>query len=434
MEKLTVLLVGGGGREHALAKKISESPRLGKLYIAPGNPGTATLGENVPIKATALDELALFAEQNNVNLTIVGPDDPLAEGIVDVFKARGLRIFGPEKSAAKLESSKAFAKDFMNAHAIPTASFQIFNEYEKARAYIETQIFPLVVKASGLALGKGVFICATLEEADEALKKIMIDQAFGEAGSQVVIEEYLDGMEISTHAFCDGRTFRMFPTSQDHKRALDDDQGENTGGMGTIAPLPFVSDAEIEIVAESVVRPVLAGMKEVGAPYTGVLYPGLMMTTRGPRVLEFNARFGDPETQVYMRLLKTDILDIVDACIDGTLSELDIEWYPGFAACLVLASGGYPGKYAKGKKITGISKAEALPEVVVFHAGTSMEKGKLVTSGGRVLGVSAVADTLEEALARAYQAAALIHFDDMYYRRDIGKRALGVGGGERSGL
>lgn len=421
-----VLLVGSGGREHALAWKLTQSPRIGKLYIAPGNGGTRLVGENVPIGVMQFNELADFADEKKVDLTVVGPDDPLVAGIVDVFRDRKLRVWGPSKVAARIEGSKAFSKQLMRDAGIPTADFKVFMDYEEAVAHVREKGMPIVIKASGLALGKGVYVCRTLREAEIALKEIMIDRILHDAGKQVVIEQYLDGQEVSIHALSDGKTYRIFPVSQDHKPIGEGDTGKNTGGMGVIAPVPWVtSDALLDIELR-IVQPTLAALEKQGATFSGILYPGLKMSSDGIKVLEFNARFGDPECQVYMRLLKTDILDLLEACVDGTLAEKEIVWGAGFAVNVVIASGGYPDEYKKDLPITGIEEAEKVPNVVVFHAGTKFDGG-LKTSGGRVLGISAIGDTLKEALDRAYEAAEKIQFEGKYYRRDIGAKALTVG-------
>lgn len=425
ISKQNILIVGGGGREHAVGWKVKQSPRCGALYFAPGNAGTAELGTNIAIDATDILGLIEFAKATSINLTLALPDDPLSLGIVDSFEAVGLRIFGPTKEASQLESSKAFAKHFMESHNLPTASFKTFTSYPAAEEYLNTQAFPLVIKASGLALGKGVVICQDIAEARATLDSMLVQKTFGDAGSVVVIEEFMTGPEISTHAFSDGQTYKLFPISQDHKKAGEGDTGLNTGGMGTITPLPFVDQELLATIENQIVAPTLDAMQKSGAPFKGVLYPGLMLTPTGPKLLEYNARFGDPETQIYMRLLETDLLDIVDACIDQTLHELDITWSTMAACNIVLASGGYPGKYEKGKVISGIADAEADPDIIVFHAGTIMNEGQLVTNGGRVLGVSAVAPTLQEALDKAYSAIPKISFEGMQYRTDIGKKALG---------
>ena len=424
MQKLTVLLIGSGGREHALAWKLAQSPRLGKLYIAPGNAGTTELGENVHIAASDIQTLLAFAKERSVDLVVVGPDDPLSLGIVDVFRAENIAIFGPTKAAAKLEWSKAFAKEFMERHDIPTAHSETFRNFEKAVAYADNQDYPLVIKASGLALGKGVVIVQNRHEALETLRQMMVDKIFGAAGNEVVIEEFLIGTEISIHAVSDGNTCRIFPSSQDHKRAHDDDQGPNTGGMGTVSPLPFISIDMLARIDEEIVTPTLAGMAEDGVPFTGLLYPGIIITEDGPKVIEYNARFGDPETQVYMRLLDSDLLDMLEACALGTLGDMDVKWKHEYAANIVLASGGYPGTYEKGKVVTGLLHAEEDPNVVVFHAGTHKQGSDIVTSGGRVFGISAVGRTMQEALDIAYEAADKIHYWGKQYRKDIGKKAL----------
>ncbi|MBI2056450.1 MAG: phosphoribosylamine--glycine ligase [Candidatus Sungbacteria bacterium] len=421
--KQNVLIIGSGGREHALAWKLAQSPRIGKLFVAPGNGGTCQVAENIPIEATDIDGLVQFAEKNEIGLTVVGPDDPLALGIVDAFRARGLRIFGPTRAAAEIESSKAFAKELMSEAEVPTASFRIFLKHDEALAYIHEHGAPIVVKASGLALGKGVYVCKTLAQAETALSEIMLDHVHKNAGDEVVVEEFLDGQEISIHAFCDGKTFVLLPPAQDHKPIRDGDEGKNTGGMGTIAPVSWVSADMLQTFGQQIVRPTLEMLAKRGRRFTGLLYPGLKMTSSGPKVLEFNARFGDPETQSYLRLLKTDLLDILETCVDGTLAELVIEWHSGFAACVVIASGGYPDEYKKGVPLRGVAEAERVSSVVVFHAGTSFED-ELKTSGGRVLGVSATSDTLRNALDRAYEAAQLIQFEGMQYRHDIGAKAL----------
>lgn len=419
-----VLLVGSGGREHALAWKLKQSPRIGKLYIAPGNGGTRNVGENVPIGATEFDKLADFATEKKIGLTVVGPDDAFAGGVVDIFRSRGLRIWGPTKAGAQIEGSKAFSKTLMREAGIPTADFAVFTNHDEAMRYVHEKGVPIVVKASGLALGKGVYVCETMEEAELALKEMMLDHVFKDAGTQVVIESFLDGPEVSIHVLSDGNTYKIFPTSQDHKRALDNDEGKNTGGMGVIGPVPFVSDADIADIDKRIVRPTFDAFTKMGIRFSGLLYPGLKLTSMGPKVLEYNARFGDPECQVYMRLMKTDILDVLEACVDGTLDKQPLEWNAGFAVNVVVASGGYPDAYKKGLPITGIEEAEKVEGVVVFHAGTSYDS-TLKTSGGRVLGVSAVGATLKGALDKAYQAAEKIQFEGKYYRTDIGKKALG---------
>lgn len=414
-----VLVIGNGGREHALAWKIAQSPRSGKLYVAPGNGGTRDIAENIAVEATNTKGLVRFAEKNSIDLTVVGPDDPLALGVVDVFQSRGLRIFGPTRAAAQIEASKAFAKRLMRDNGIPTAPFRIFRKYSNALDYVRKHGAPIVVKASGLALGKGAYPCKTLVEAEKALAEIMLERAHKQAGNEVIVEEFLDGQEVSIHAFCDGKTSVLLPTAQDHKQIFDGDKGKNTGGMGTITPVPWVNAKILRNVNEQIVRPALQALTEKKRSFTGCFYPGLKMTNEGPKVLEYNARFGDPETQSYMRLLKTDLLDVLDACVDGKLAELAIEWYPCFAVCIVLASGGYPGNYEKGIPIFGVEEADRIPGIVVFHAGT-MYGNQLRTSGGRVLGVTAVGETLQKALNQAYEAIRCIRFKGMQFRKDIG--------------
>lgn len=421
-----VLIIGSGGREHALAWKLAQSPRIGKLYVAPGNGGTRDIAENIAIEATDAKGLARFAEKNSINLTVVGPDDPLALGVVDVFQSHGLRIFGPTRAAAQIEASKAFAKRLMRDSNIPTAPFRIFRKHESALEYVRKHGVPIVVKASGLALGKGAYPCKTLAKAEKALAEIMLERAYKQAGNEVIIEEFLNGQEVSIHALCDGKTSILLPTAQDHKPIFDGDKGKNTGGMGTIAPVPWVTDQTLREVNEQIVRSTLQALVKKGKPFTGCLYPGLKMTDEGPKVLEYNARFGDPETQSYTRLLKTDLLDVLDACVDGKLADLAVEWNSGFAVCIVLASGGYPGKYKKEIPISGIAEAEKIPSVVVFHAGTVCSD-QLRTSGGRVLGVTAVGETLQVALDRAYEAVRQIKFKGMQYRKDIGAKAITMG-------
>jgi phosphoribosylamine---glycine ligase len=423
---LKILIIGSGGREHAIGWKIAKSPRCGQLYFAPGNGGTASLGINVDIKGTEIQKLIEFVKNEKIDLTLAIPDDPLALGIVDEFQKENLRIFGPTKKASQLESSKAFAKNFMARNNLPTARFKVFTEINKALEYLDTQNLPIVVKASGLALGKGVIIAQTKKEAEKALDDILVKKLFGEAGKEVVIEEFLTGPEISTHAFSDGKTFSVFPTSQDHKRIGEGDTGSNTGGMGTIAPLPFVDEELFEKIKEDIVLKTLEAMNYENNLFIGVIYPGLMLTKDGPKILEYNARFGDPETQTYMRLLETDLLDIVDVCIDGNLAELKINWKLLSACNIVLASGGYPGNYEKGKIISGITEAEKFEDIIVFQAGTKLENNNLITNGGRVLGVTATGQNLEEALKKAYEAVKKISFEGMQYRKDIGKKALAI--------
>ena len=433
--KQKILIIGSGGREHAIGWKLKQSPNAGELFFAPGNGGTVELGINIDIKATDISKLIEFVKKEKIDLTLAIPDDPLALGIVDEFKKENLRIWGPTKNAAQLEWSKAYAKNFMQRHNLPTAKFKVFSAeggsasggtgFEKANQYLETQSFPIVIKASGLALGKGVIVAETKDEAIEALNNILVKKVFGNAGNEVVIEEFLTGPEISTHAFSDGESYSILPTSQDHKRIGEGDMGLNTGGMGTIAPISFVSAEILKNIENTIIAPTLEGMKKENNPFLGLLYPGLMMTETGPKIIEFNSRFGDPETQTYLRLLDTDLLDIFNACVDKKLKDIEIKWKKCFACNIVLASGGYPEHYEKGKIISGIKDAEMQNDIVIFHAGTKLDKNSnLVTNGGRVLGVSATGETLKEALEKAYKAIEKISFEGMYYRKDIGKKTL----------
>jgi phosphoribosylamine--glycine ligase len=416
---MNILIIGGGGREHALAWKVRQSPRCTKLYIAPGNAGTAKEGENVAIDIKNNETVIDFAKEKKIDLVVVGPDDQLAQGMVDALMAARIKAFGPTKAAAKLEWSKAFAKDFMQRYQIPTAASRTFSSHDEASSYMRTVDFPQVIKADGLALGKGVVIAETREEAEETLKQFMQDGKFGTAGGSVVIEEYLEGTEVSIHAFCDGKTVKLFPVARDHKRVGDGDTGPNTGGMGTIVPVQQYSGF-IEEIKEKIVMPVIRGMTNEGTPFCGVLFPGLMVTKHGPKVLEFNARFGDPECESYMRLLKTDLVDIMLACIEGRLDKQEVRWSDEYVTTVMLASKGYPEKYEKGFPITGIEEAESDPSVIVYHAGTTLKGNQLVTNGGRVLGVSAVGESPEESKRRTYIATEKIKFDGVQYRRDIG--------------
>jgi len=429
---MRILVIGGGGREHAIVWKLAQSEHASKMWCAPGNAGIGQerLAKNdelvkcVGIGASELEKLASFAEDQKIDLTVVGPDDPLGLGIVDLFQARGLRVWGPNKQAARFEASKAFSQDFMERHGIPTAKAGTFSTPDDARAFAATMDGRCVIKADGLALGKGVLMCENQAEANAAVDQIMVDQAFGSAGANVVIQEYLEGIEVSLHALCDGTTARLFPTSQDHKRALDGDQGLNTGGMGTYSPAPFLSEAELLDVGAKVVDPWLKGCQAEGIDYRGIIYPGVMLTQSGPKVLEFNARFGDPETQVYLMRLKSDLVELFSACVDGTLAKETLEWSSQSAVCVVMASGGYPESYEKGKAISGLDEANAMTGVTVFHAGTKLSGEEIVTNGGRVLGVTAPGDDLASAMAAAYAAAEKIRFDGAHLRRDIGAKAF----------
>jgi len=420
---MKILVIGSGGREHALLWKLSQSPRVTSLLCAPGNAGTATIATNHSVAATDLSGLVALAKAEKVDLTIVGPDDPLAAGVVDLFQAQGLRVFGPVAAAARLEASKSFAKEFMMRHKIPTAGSATFSDSSAALAHCSTARYPLVVKADGLALGKGVVIAQTREEAEVAVRQSMIERVFGDAGATVVIEEFLTGPECSIHALVDGKGYTLFPDAKDHKRALDGDQGLNTGGMGTISPSRVVDAAMQERIRTEVLDPFVRGLAADNLHFSGMLFPGLMITPNGPKVLEFNCRFGDPETQSLVRRLKSDLLDLIEATIDGTLASVTPEWDDRAAVCIVLASGGYPGAIEKGKEISGIEAASSDPDVVVFHAGTALKDGDekvVVTNGGRVLGVTALGATLDEARAKAYAAAEKIRFEGKQLRRDIG--------------
>src|SRR3989344_2867797 len=418
-----VLVIGTYPREHAIAWKLKQSPRVGKVYVAPGNGGTGNVAENVPIGVMEFEKLADFAIEKKISLTVVGPENPLGEGIVDYFQGRGLRIWGPTKAAAQIESSKAFSKQLMADAGIPTAEFKVFMKHAEALAYVREKGAPIVIKVDGMVFGKGAYVCMTMDEAEDALKEIMLDNVH-KTSSKVVIEEFLDGQEISIHTISDGKTSVIFPTSQDHKTIGENDTGKMTGGMGAAAPISWVSKAELADIDTRIVELALLALAQKGSPLVGMLYPGLKMTSKGPKVLEFNALFGCPEAEVYMRLMKSDIFELFNACIDGTLTEFNMEWNPGFAATVIIASGGYPDEYKKGLPITGIEEAEKIPGVVVFHAGTRQANEQLVTDGGRVLSVSAVGKTLKEALDKAYEAVGKIHFEGIYFRRDIGAKAL----------
>jgi phosphoribosylamine--glycine ligase len=417
---MNVLVIGSGGREHALAWKLAQSPRVSKVFCAPGNPGVAQIGENVALPISDHAALIDFAKRKQIGLTVIGPDDALAAGIVDAFQAAGLRAFGPKAAAARLESSKAFAKNFMRRHGIPTADYREFTDSDEAREYCLTAKYPLVVKADGLALGKGVVIAHTPEEAELAIARSMDDAIFGEAGKRIVIEEFLVGVECSIHALIDGANYVLFPDCRDHKQAFDGGTGPNTGGMGTISPCGDIDDALEARIRTEILERFVAGAQADGLDFHGMLFPGLMLTAEGPKVLEFNCRWGDPETQSLVRRLRSDLVDLLEACIDGTLAAQAIEWDPRAAVCVILASGGYPGDYEKGIPITGIGQAENHPEVVVFHAGTTEKSGQLVTNGGRVLGVTALGTTLADARQAAYAAADEIHFANLHRRNDIG--------------
>jgi len=421
---MKILVVGGGGREHALVWKLSQSPRVEKIYCAPGNAGIARQAECVPVGAEDLSGLVALAREKQVDLTVVGPEAPLTLGLADRMAEAGLRVCGASQAAARIEGSKGFAKDLMKKYNIPTGGYEVFDDYDAARDYIAGTGGPLVVKADGLAAGKGVLLCQTTDEAYQALDQVMKDRAFGRAGDRVVIEEFLEGEEASFLVFTDGKNIKPLPTSQDHKAIFDNDQGPNTGGMGAYSPAPVVTAALHEEIMERVMKPTVAAMAAEGCPYQGVLYAGLMIGEKGPQVLEYNARFGDPEAQPLLMRLKTDLLDILEAILDERLDEVEVEWDDRVSMCLVLASGGYPGSYEKGKVITGLDEAEALDGVVVFHAGTTRNGGDIVTSGGRVLGVTALGRDVEEARERAYRAGDMIDWPGKYCRSDIGMKAI----------
>ncbi len=420
-----VLVVGGGGREQALAWKLLQSPKVDKVYVAPGNGGSRGDIENVAIKFDDVDGLLKFARDERIDFTVIGQEAASEAGVVDAFQEAGLSIFGPSKAAVKIESSKVLAKDLMASENIPTAQYKTFSDAEAALEYAKSRPLPVVVKADGLAEGKGVTVCQTVDDIEEAIDKTMVQKKFGAAGASVVIEDFLKGQEVSVHALCDGKTATIFPASQDHKQVDDGDQGPNTGGMGVIAPVPWVTMQHLEYVDQNVVQPALRGLAKQDAAFKGCLYPGLMIDGDDINVVEFNARFGDPEAEVYMRLLDSDLYDTLKACADGSLDPEAVRWSKDYAVTVIAASGGYPGKYEKGLPITGIEEAEKLDDIVVFHAGTALKDGQIVTNGGRVLNVTATGETLEAALAKAYEAIKLIKFDGMHYRTDIGKRAHG---------
>jgi len=421
---MKILVIGSGGREHALAWKLSRSPKVTKVYTAPGNPGTASVGENVLIPAENIAELKEFALSEKIDLTVVGPELPLTLGIADEFEEAGLKVFGPSRKAAEIEGSKIFSKELMQKYGIPTGHFKKFDNPEFARAYIETHEPPFVVKADGLAAGKGVIICQTRDEATSAVGLIMEDKAFGEAGVHIIIEEFLTGEEASLLAITDGRTVVPLAPAQDHKAIFDGDKGPNTGGMGAYSPAPVISPALADELMESVMRPTVAAMEKEGRPYRGVLYAGIMMTEKGPKVLEFNCRFGDPETQPIMMRLEDDLFDVLMAAVDGRLEGVELHWSPKTAVCVVMSAMGYPGEYLKGSTIEGLKNAAGIEDVVVFHAGTTTSHGRVVTSGGRVLGVTALGDSVQDAIDKAYRAVGRISWEGAYYRKDIGQKAL----------
>lgn len=420
---MKLLMIGGGGREHALIRKLKESPRVEKVYCAPGNGGISRDAECVAVSAMDVEGVVAFSKAQQIDLVFVAPDDPLAAGMVDALEAAGIRAFGPSRAAAEIESSKVFSKNLMKKYGIPTARYEVFDAPEKALAYIlEQNAWPAVIKADGLALGKGVVIAQNEAEAGEALRSMMEDKIFGESGNRVVVEEFLTGPEVSVLAFTDGETVKPMVSSMDHKRAYDGDRGPNTGGMGTISPNPYYTPEVAARCMEEIFLPTIRAMRQEGRPFRGCLYFGLMLTPDGPKVIEYNSRFGDPETQVVLPRLKTPLIDIVEAVVDGTLAQQEIEWSENACACVVMASGGYPKSYPKGLEITGLDEDGQLQGVTVYHAGTSYRDGRFYTAGGRVLGVTACGDTLEEALDRAYEGVRSIHFEGAHYRTDIGHK------------
>lgn len=429
---MKLLVLGSGGREHALVWKLAQSRHVTQMFVAPGNAGTAAERlaangapvQNVPIGAEDIPALVAWAQANRPDFTVVGPDGALGAGVVDAFQAAGFKIWGPNQRAAQFEASKVFSQDFMERHGIPTAKSGTFADPAAAKRFCATLGGRCAVKADGLALGKGVLLAGNVAEAERAVDEIMVDKAFGSAGARVVVQEFLEGMEISLHALCDGRTAKLFPTAQDHKRALDGDQGLNTGGMGTYSPAPFLTDAELADVGRQILNPWLAGCAADGIDFRGLLYPGVMLTKSGPKVIEFNARFGDPETQVYLPRLENDLVELLLASAEGRLADVELKWSANACVCVVLASGGYPGSYAKGKVIHGLDQANALPGVKVFHAGTATKDSQTITNGGRVLGVTAWAPTLRTARDQAYAAANVICFEGIQYRRDIAAKGL----------
>ena len=416
---MNILVVGSGGREHAICWKIAQSPLADKIYCAPGNAGIAQIAECVPIRAMEFEALADFAQEKKIDLTVIGMDDPLVGGIVDVFEQRGLTVFGPRKNAAILEGSKAFSKDLMHKYGIPTAAYATFEKAEDAEAYLRAAKFPIVLKADGLALGKGVLICETLEEALAGVREIMVDRKFGEAGSKLVIEEFMTGREVSVLTFTDGKTVREMASAQDHKRAGDGDTGLNTGGMGNFCPSPFYTDEIAALCREKIFRPTVDAMRAEGREFKGVIFFGLMLTADGPKVLEYNARFGDPEAQVVLPRMENDIVEVFLACVDGRLDQTELVFRPEACVCVMLASDGYPVSYEKGKEIRGLEKFDGRSDYLCFHSGTAVKDGKIVTNGGRVLGITALGSTLHEARAKAYEAVEWVDFDNKYFRHDI---------------
>jgi phosphoribosylamine--glycine ligase len=422
-DTMKILVVGSGGREHTLVWKIAQSPLVKKIYCAPGNAGISQLAECVPINDTGIDELLKFADKNQIDLTVIGPEAPLALGIVDTFQSQGLNIFGPSKRAAEIESSKIFAKYLMEKYRIPTAAYKKFNQYDEAKKYLESVAIPIVIKADGLAAGKGAMVCFSREEAEESLQKMMVQRIFGDAGKKVIVEEYLRGQDVSVLAFTDGVNVLPLVPAQDHKPIFDGDKGPNTGGMGAYAPAVLINDEMLKLIRKKILEPAVKGMALEDRPYRGVLYAGLIITRQGPKVIEFNCRFGDPETQAILPLVNSDIVPILQGCSTGKMEKMNIEVSNKFAVCVIMASGGYPGNYEKGKEIIGLER-DFGNDVNIFHAGTKHINGKVVTNGGRVLGVTALGENIREAIKRAYSAVGKIAFDGAYYRKDIGYKAL----------
>ncbi len=421
---MRVLVIGSGGREHAIAWKIAQSNKVKQVFIAPGNAGTASVGKNIDIAANDFAKLAAFAEKEKIDLTVVGPEDPLVNGIVDFFQEKGLNIFGPNKKAAIIEGSKTFCRDLLRKYDIPSAEYKAFDSAEKAKDYLHEKGAPIVVKADGLAAGKGAVVCDTVEEAEKAIDKMMVEKVFGEAGSRVVLEEKLVGEECSFIVFSDGKNIQPMVSSQDHKPVFDNDKGPNTGGMGAYSPAPVVTKQLEKEILGKIMQPAVDALRKEGRLFKGVLYGGLMITAQGPKVIEFNCRFGDPETQVILPRLESDLVPILQGCIDGKLAGQEVKWGKNACCCVAMASGGYPGHYEKGKDIFGLKEAAKLPETVVFHAGTKQENGKILSNGGRVLGVTALGSTIKESIDNAYKAVNRIKFEGMHYRKDIGQKAL----------
>ena len=417
---MKVLVVGGGGREHAIVLKLKESKRVDEIFCAPGNAGISQIAKCVDIKATDIPALVEFAKNEKIDFSVIGMDDPLVMGIVDEFEKNGLKVFGPRKNAAIIEGSKAFSKELMKKYNIPTAKYETFDNFDNAFSYIKENKLPIVIKADGLALGKGVLICNTLEEAEAGLKQIMIDKKFGESGNKVVIEEFLTGPEVSVLSFCDGTTVVPMVSAQDHKRALDGDKGLNTGGMGTFSPSRIYTEEIADVCMEKIFKPTVDALKKENREFKGIIYFGLMITADGPKVIEYNARFGDPETQVILPRLENDLLDVFEACVDGTLDKLEVKWKDNAAACVILASGGYPESYKKGFVIEGLDECNKRDDIFVYHAGTALKDGKFVTNGGRVLGITGIGKNLDEAIKIAYQGVELVKFEGVHFRKDIG--------------